>query len=101
MGRKANKGKEEVVLPEQYKEYEDVFSEEASKCFPPKRPEDHGIRLKPGAPDTINCKVYLLTAAELEATKKFINNHEGKNYIEKTDSPWSLPWFFVKKRMEA
>jgi hypothetical protein len=93
----AQQGKE-VQIPERYKEYEEVFSEEAAKCFPPSRPEDHAIKLKPGAPETINCKVYPLTATELEATKKFIEEHEGKNYIQKTDSPWSTPWFFIKKK---
>jgi Reverse transcriptase (RNA-dependent DNA polymerase) len=42
--------------------------------------------------------VYPLTATELEATKKFIKEHEGKNYIQKADSPWSTPWFFIKKK---
>jgi Reverse transcriptase (RNA-dependent DNA polymerase) len=94
----AQQGKKEVQIPERYREYEEVFSEEVAKCFPPSRPEDHAIKLKPGAPETINCKVYPLTATELEATKKFIEEHEGKNYIQKTDSPWSTPWFFIKKK---
>jgi hypothetical protein len=94
----AQKGKAEVKIPEQYKEFEEVFSEEAVKCFPPSRAEDHAIKLKPGAPETINCKVYPLTAMELEATKRFIEEHKGKNYIEKTDSPWLMPWSFIKKK---
>jgi hypothetical protein len=94
----AQKGKKEVQIPEQYKEFKEVLSEEAAKCFPPSRPEDHAIKLKPGAPETINCKVYPLTATELEATKKFVEEHESKNYIQKTNSPWSTPWFFIKKK---
>jgi Reverse transcriptase (RNA-dependent DNA polymerase)/RNase H-like domain found in reverse transcriptase len=54
--------------------------------------------LIPGAPETINCKVYLLTLAEQEATKKFLKENECLGYIEKTDSPWSSPWFFIKKK---
>jgi hypothetical protein len=77
----AQKGKKEVQILKQYKEFEEVFSEEAVKHFPPSRPEDHTIKLKPGAPETINCKVYPLTATELEATKKFVEEHESKNYI--------------------
>jgi Reverse transcriptase (RNA-dependent DNA polymerase) len=66
--------------------------------FPPSRPEDHAIKLIPGAPETINCKVYPLTLAEQEATRKFLEENECLGYIEKTDSPWSSLWFFIKKK---
>jgi hypothetical protein len=36
--------------------------------------------------------------AEQEATKKFLEENEQLGYIEKTDSPWSSPWFFIKKK---
>jgi hypothetical protein len=94
----AQKGKAEVQIPKQYKEFEEVFSEEVAKHFPPSRLEDHAIKLKPGAPETINCKVYPLNTADLEATKKFVEEHKSKNYIQKMDSPWSMPWFFIKKK---
>jgi hypothetical protein len=54
--------------------------------------------LKPGAPDTINCKVYPLTKAELEATDNFLKENLELNYIEPSDSPWSSPWFFIGKK---
>jgi hypothetical protein len=75
-----------------------VFSDQQATCFPPSRPEDHAIRLIPGVPETINCKVYLLTLAEQEVTQKFLEENERLGYIEKTDSPWSSPWFFIKKK---
>jgi hypothetical protein len=75
-----------------------VFSEAAAKHFPPAEPEDHMIKLKPDAPQTINCKVYPLTHAEQEATTKFLRENEALKYIEKMDSPWSTPWFFIKKK---
>jgi hypothetical protein len=78
------------ILP-QYDWYRQVFSEEAATHFPPSRPKDHAIKLKPGAPDTINCKVYPLTEAEKEATRKWIEEYEKKQYIEKSTSPWSTP----------
>jgi Reverse transcriptase (RNA-dependent DNA polymerase) len=46
----------------------------------------------------ISCKVYPLMLAEHEATRKFLEENEHLGYIEKTDSPWSLPWFFIKKK---
>jgi RNase H-like domain found in reverse transcriptase/Reverse transcriptase (RNA-dependent DNA polymerase) len=36
--------------------------------------------------------------AEQEATKKFLEENECLGYIEKMDSPWSSPWFFIKKK---
>jgi hypothetical protein len=54
--------KEEI--PAEYECHAMVFSETAAKHFPPARLEDHAIKLKPDAPQTINCKVYLLTHAE-------------------------------------
>jgi hypothetical protein len=46
----------------------------------------------------INCKTYPLTPVEIQATKEFIKENVGLGYIEKTDSPWSSPWFFIKKK---
>jgi hypothetical protein len=75
-----------------------VFSKEGAKQFPPARPEDHAIKLVLDAPGTINCKTYLLTHAEIQVTKEFIKENVGLGYIEKTNSPWSPPWFFIKKK---
>jgi hypothetical protein len=75
-----------------------VFSDQQATCFPPSRPEDHAIKLIPGAPETINYKVYPLMLAEQEATKKFLEENKWLGYIEKTDSPWLSPWFFIKKK---
>jgi hypothetical protein len=36
--------------------------------------------------------------AEQEVTKKFLEENEQLGYIEKIDSPWSSPWFFIKKK---
>jgi hypothetical protein len=85
-------------IPEEYQQHHKVFSDQQATCFPPSRPEDHAIKLMPGVPETINCKVYPLTLAEQEATKKFLEENEQLGYIEKTDSPWSSPWFFIKKK---
>jgi hypothetical protein len=89
---------QEKGIPREYQRHHKVFSDQQATRFPPSRPEDHAIKLVPGAPETINCKVYPLTLAEQEATKKFLEENEHLGYIEKTDSPWSLPWFFIKKK---
>jgi hypothetical protein len=89
---------EEKGIPMEYQQHHKVFSDQQAMRFPPSQPEDHAIKLIPGAPETINCKVYPLTLAEQEATKKFLEENEHLGYIEKADSPWSLPWFFIKKK---
>jgi hypothetical protein len=90
----------EKGIPREYQRHHQVFSDQQATRFPPSRPEDHAIKLIPGAPETISCKVYPLTLVEQEATKKFLEENEHLGYIEKTDSPWSSPWFFIKKKRQ-
>jgi Reverse transcriptase (RNA-dependent DNA polymerase) len=85
-------------IPKEYQWHHKVFSDQQATRFLPSRPKDHAIKLIPGAPEMINCKVYPLTLVEQEATRKFLEENECLGYIEKTDSPWSLPWFFIKKK---
>jgi Reverse transcriptase (RNA-dependent DNA polymerase) len=85
-------------IPKEYQRHHKVFLDQQATQFPPSWPEDHVIKLIPGAPETINCKVYPLTLAEQEATRKFLEENECLGYIEKVDSPWSSPWFFIKKK---
>ncbi len=69
-----------------------------AQCFPPAHEEDHIITLKPGAPTTLNCKVYPLTSGEAEATKEFLKEHLEKGYIIESNSPYALSFFFRKKK---
>jgi hypothetical protein len=85
-------------IPKEYQRHHKVFSDQQATHFPPSQPEDHAIKLIPGAPETINCKVYPLMLAEQEATKKFLEENKHLGYIEKMDSPWSSSWFFIKKK---
>jgi hypothetical protein len=100
--KEAEKGqKPEAQLPEEYQRHTVVFSEEAAKQFPPSQPEDHAIKLKPGASQEINCKVYPLTRQELKATRKLLDNNLALEFIEECTnegSPWSTPWFFTGKK---
>jgi hypothetical protein len=89
---------EEKGILKEYQQHHKVFSDQQATRFPPSRPEDHAIKLIPGAPETISCKVYPLTLAEQEATRKFLEENERLGYIKKADSPWSSPWFFIKKK---
>jgi hypothetical protein len=46
----------------------------------------------------IKCKTYLLTRPEMEAAKKFLDENQAMGYIEPTNSPYSSPFFFIKKK---
>jgi Reverse transcriptase (RNA-dependent DNA polymerase) len=46
----------------------------------------------------IKCKTYLLTRPEMEAAKKFLDENQALGYIEPTNSPYSSPFFFIKKK---
>jgi hypothetical protein len=75
-----------------------LFNDEAANRFPPSREWDHAIDLKPGAPDVLDCKVYPMTRDEDTALKKFLDEMVAKGYIRPSKSPYTSPFFFVKKK---
>ena len=85
-------------IPEYYHRHWKVFDETASHRFPPAREEDHAITLKPGAPDTLDCKIYRQTEVELQTTKDFIRDKLAKGYIEESNSPYASPLFYRAKK---
>jgi hypothetical protein len=54
----------EKDIPDQYKDYADVFSEEKAKRFPPKREEDHKIKFTNNVPKYFKGDIYLLTVKQ-------------------------------------
>ena len=75
-----------------------VFSEEASHRFPEPCIWDHTIELKPGALSLIPGKVYQLTQDEQKALLEFICEQQEKGYIHPSKSPYTAPFFFIKKK---
>jgi len=65
LARQAEQYTTKVEVPEKYRQHARVFSEEAAQRFPPKRPWDHAIELKPDTPDVIDCKIYPLTQKKI------------------------------------
>jgi len=68
-------------IPNQYRQYSRVFSEEASHEFPPSRLWDHAIELKPGAPASLPGKLIPLSQPELAELRKFVKEHLGRGTI--------------------
>jgi hypothetical protein len=85
-------------IPPQYRFYSRVFSEEASHEFPPSRPWDHAIKLKPGAPAALPGKLILLSQAELEELCKFVKEHKARGTIRPSKSPYKARFLYIKKK---
>jgi transposase InsO family protein len=83
-------------LPTKYKEFEDVFSKTESNKLPPRRYYDHKIVLESPLPNSFS-PLYRQSTAELEATKKYLQEHLEKGFIEHSKSPFASPILFVKK----
>ncbi len=88
----------EQMVAAPYHRHRKVFNEEASHRFPPKRPWDHTIDLIPEAPKTLDCKVYPLAITEGDALTNFLNEQLQKGYIRPLKSPYTSPFFFIKKK---
>jgi hypothetical protein len=95
---KEGKDQTKVEVPHQFQQHKMVFSKEVAKCFPPLRPEDHIIKLREDAPQTINCKTYKLTIDKREAMVSFLKDQQDKKYMTRSNSPWSSPFFYIKKK---
>ena len=87
-----------MKLPEVYKRYASVFSEEEVQRFSPSCPWDHAIDFKSRALDAIDCKVYPMTRTEDDTLDKFIDEQLAKGYIRPSISPYASSFFFIKKK---
>jgi hypothetical protein len=99
-GRKAiiRQAKIDKQIPHPYRMFADVFSDQELKKFPPKRPWDHKIELKPGAPATLISKTIKLSTTEQEELKKFVDKHLEQGTIRRSKSPYAASFFFIKKK---
>jgi hypothetical protein len=88
----------DTILPEEYQEFAWLFNDKAADRFLPEREWDHAIDLKPGAPDSLDCKIYPMTRDEDAALENFLDEMVAKGYIRPSKSPYASPFFFVKKK---
>ena len=90
--------KEQITLPEEFKQYAALFSNEEAKAFPPVQPWDHKIKLTKDAPTSFNQKIYPISRKEQEEENKFLDKNLTKGYIEPSDSPYGFSTFMVPKK---
>ena len=86
------------TVPREYHRYGVVFSETKAQHFSTRRSWDHAIDLKPDAPETLDSKTYPLPVGQQEALDEFLKEHLKKGYICVSKSPYTAPFFFVKKK---
>ena len=87
----------ETTLPERYKEYASVFSEEETHQFPPSRTCDHEINLDDSFIPKVG-KVFPLTPREQKATEDFLEENLWLGRIRPSNSPQASSFFFIDKK---
>ena len=89
--------KEQVVLPDEFKQHASLFSDEEAKTFPLAREWDHKIKLTEDMPASFNQKMYSMSKKEQEEDK-FLDKNLAKGYIVPLDSPYGFLTFMVLKK---
>jgi hypothetical protein len=87
----------EELVPEEFRDFRDIFSKKESERMPTRKPYDHAINLVEGT-EPVRSKLYPISPKERQALDDFIDDNERKGYIRKSKSPYSAPFFFVKKK---
>lgn len=87
------------LVPEEFWDYEDVFSDEKfSEQLPPHRPWDCNIDLDPAKPLPKPTGLYHMSYEEDKELKAWIDEHLGKGFIRPSQSAVASSCFFVGKK---
>ena len=87
------------LIPKEYQDFEDVFSKVKASRLPDFRGPglDHEINILPGTtPPTM--RMIPLSAKELDAVEKYLDEHLPTGYIRASQSSAGAPILFVKKK---
>ncbi|KAG5723957.1 hypothetical protein E4T56_gene9752 [Termitomyces sp. T112] len=85
------------VVPLEYHEFADVFSEGSAKELPPHHSYDHKIDLEEGTSPPFN-KIYNMSKIKLRALKEYLDDMLGKGFIRPSISAAGAPVLFAKKK---
>ena len=84
------------LIPEEYRDLMDLFTQKEADKLPPHRPYDHQIPLEPGSAPPFGT-IYSMSPAELEILRKYIEDNLRKGFIRHSQSPCGAPILFAKK----
>lgn len=88
---------EEALVPDEYREYQDVFTPPAEGTLPAHDEFDHEINTQDGK-DPKFMPIYQLSQKESETLREYIDENLRKGYIRKSTSPAGYPILFVPKK---
>ena len=84
-------------LPEEYREFSDVFSKTKADTLPEHRPYDLRIELEDGAVPPLG-PIYSLSQLELDTLREYIEENLRSGFIRPSNSLCRAPVLFVKKK---
>ena len=84
-------------IPEEYRQYGKLFSDELETGLPRHGKWDHEIPLKPGTEPRFH-KIYPLNEEKTKALDKYLEENLRKGYIRPSTSPAGFPILFVPKK---
>ena len=84
-------------IPEEYRDFADVFSKSKAEKLAPHRSYDLKIELEEGAQPPPG-RMYSLSPSELRTLREFLDEHLSLGFIRPTSSPHGAPVLFVKKK---
>jgi hypothetical protein len=86
---------QEVTLPKEFQQYEDVFDDKAAAAAPPATGVRHDIETTRDPPFG---PLYKLSVRELEVLRRYIEDAIAKGWIRPSTSPAGAPILFVPKK---
>ena len=87
---------EPVIIPEAYKDFEDVFSTKNASQLPPHEDHDHAIDLVDGKQPPYG-PIYSLSENELSVLRAYIDKNLANGFIRPSKSPVGAPILFTPK----
>lgn len=88
---------DEPRIPEEYREFQDVFTAPADGVLPKHGPFDHEINTMEGTEPTFK-PIYQLSQKESDTLKEYIDENLKKGYIRASKSSAGYPIIFVPKK---
>lgn len=93
----SSEGQHDIVIPEEYRAFQDVFSKQLATRLPSHRPWDCAIELLPGA-TLPKGRVYPLSIPEQKAMGEYVEEALRQGYIHPSTSSAASSFFFVAKK---